>query len=120
MRISDWSSDVCSSDLALADGLDFKPIIDTRLRYENVDQDGIAEKADALTVRARAGFELGLSKDLSVLVEGEGTLALNEDYNSGVNLKTAFPIVADQIARESCGDRGCQSGYISVDGGTLK
>src|SRR3546814_896005 len=36
-----------------------------------------------------------LSKDLSVLVEGEGTLALNEDYNSGVNLKTAFPIVAD-------------------------
>src|SRR3546814_387114 len=65
------------------------------MRYENVDQDGILEKADALTIRARAGFELGLSKDFSFLVEGEGTLALNEDYNSGANGKTMFPIVAD-------------------------
>src|SRR3546814_5087363 len=89
MRISDWSSDVCSSDLnsiaallisvsafaaspALAGSISFKPLIDTRMRYENVDQDGILEKADALTIRARAGFELGLSKDFSFLVEGEG------------------------------------------------
>ena len=80
---------------ALAGSISFKPLIDTRLRYENVDQDGIVEKADALTIRARAGFELGLSKDFSFLVEGEGTLALNEDYNSGVNGRTMFPIVAD-------------------------
>src|SRR3546814_10759445 len=65
------------------------------MRYENVDQDGILEKADALTIRARAGFELGLSKDFSFLVEGEGTLALHEDYNSGANGKTMFPIIAD-------------------------
>src|SRR3546814_964166 len=80
---------------ALAGPFSFKPLIDTRMRYENVDQDGILEKADALTIRARAGFELGLSKDFSFLVEGEGTLALNEDYNSGANGKTMFPIVAD-------------------------
>src|SRR3546814_11947250 len=65
------------------------------MRYENVDQDGILEKADALTIRARAGFELGLSKDFSFLVEGEGTLALNEAYNSGANGTTMFTNVAD-------------------------
>src|SRR3546814_20534854 len=44
---------------ALAGSISFKPLIDTRMRYENVDQDGILDKADALTIRARAGFALG-------------------------------------------------------------
>ncbi len=84
-----------SASPALAEGVKFKPLIDIRLRYENVDQAGIAEKADAITARARAGFELGFGKDFSVLVEGEGTLAIDEDYNSGLNGKTALPLVAD-------------------------
>ena len=50
---------------AHADGLDpvkgafgeIKPIIDTRLRMEEVDQDPLAEDASALTLRARLGFE---------------------------------------------------------------
>lgn len=79
---------------ALAEPLKLKPIIDTRLRYEMVDQDPLAEDADALTLRARIGGELTTSA-WSLLVEGEGTLALVERYNSGVNLKTAYPIVAD-------------------------
>lgn len=79
---------------AVAETFKLKPLIDTRLRYENVDQAGIAEDADAVTLRARAGAELA-SKSWSFLVEAEGTLAIVEDYNSGVNGKGAFPIVAD-------------------------
>ena len=79
---------------AMAGTLTLKPLIDTRLRYETVDQDGFAEDADAVTFRARAGAELA-SKSWSFLVEAEGTLAIVEDYNSGVNGKAIYPIVAD-------------------------
>src|SRR3546814_13804446 len=82
---------------ALAGSISFKPPIDPRLRYENVDQDGIVEKADALTLRARAGLELGLSKDFIFLVEGEGSLALNEQSNSGAPGRTVYPIVASPV-----------------------
>lgn len=79
---------------ALAQDIGFKPLIDARLRYENVDQTGIASDADAITMRIRAGFEVSKG-DFSFLAEGEGTLAFQEDYNSGVNGKALFPVVAD-------------------------
>ena len=82
---------------AVADSFTIKPLADLRLRYENVDQEGpppIARDADAFTLRVRAGGELA-NKDWSFLVEGEGTLAISEKYNSGLNGKTLFPIVAD-------------------------
>lgn len=79
---------------AMADGLQIKPLIDARLRYEAVDQRGIADNADALTLRVRSGGEF-TSGDFSLLAEAEATLALNRSYNSGVNGKAAFPIVAD-------------------------
>jgi hypothetical protein len=82
---------------ALAEPLKFKPLIDTRLRYEHVEQAGpitITDDAEAVTIRARAGFELS-NKVWSFLAEAEGTLAINEDYNSGLNGKANFPVVAD-------------------------
>jgi ubiquitin len=79
---------------ALAEEVKLKPIIEARLRYENVDQEGIVNEADALTLRMRAGVEAKTS-DFAFLVEGEGTLAISEDYNSGLNGKGTFPIVAD-------------------------
>lgn len=78
----------------LADEVKVKPTIDARLRYEGVDQAPFAEDASAVTARLRAGFEAKKSV-FAVLIEGEGTLALSEHYNSGVNGKAAFPIVAD-------------------------
>jgi hypothetical protein len=72
----------------------FKPIVDARLRYEAVDQAGIARDADALTVRMRAGFELSRG-DFVFLAESEATLAIVGDYNSGTNRRTGFPIVPD-------------------------
>jgi hypothetical protein len=79
---------------ASADDIAFKPLIDTRLRYENVDQDGIAKSADALTLRVRPGLQAS-NGAWSVLVEGEGTIALTNAYNDGTNGKTQYPAVID-------------------------
>ena len=71
-----------------------KPLIDARLRWESVDQDGFARDADAVTVRVRAGVE-AKAGDFAALVEAEGTLALVERYNSSVNGLTGYPTIAD-------------------------
>lgn len=78
----------------VSEGLTIDPMIDARLRYENVDQDGIAKQADAATVRIRAGFEAKTSH-WAVLVEGQGTLAVDNDYFDGLQLPATRPIVAD-------------------------
>ena len=82
--------------LTIGDVVTLDPILAARLRYETVDQANIPARADALTVRARAGAELKL-EGFSFLVEGEGTLALSEDYNDTLpgNGVEPFPIVAD-------------------------
>jgi len=79
---------------ALAEPVKLKPLIDARLRYEHVEQAPLASDAEAVTARIRAGFEAKTSA-FSFLAEAEGTLAISEDYNSGLNGKTTFPLVAD-------------------------
>ncbi|MGB3798036.1 MAG: hypothetical protein WA957_17260, partial [Alteraurantiacibacter sp.] len=56
---------------------------DFRLRYETVDQANAASDADALTVRTRAGVEVAKG-GWQLLVEGEGNLALVDDYNDTI------------------------------------
>jgi hypothetical protein len=73
---------------------DIKPIIDARLRYEAADQDGFALDARALTFRLRAGAELK-SGDWSLLAEAEAVAPLSEHYDSGLNGRTQYPLVAD-------------------------
>lgn len=85
---------VGAATAAQAGDVQWKPIVDFRLRYENVDQDGISKEADAVTARLRAGLQL-TTGDFSFLAEGEGTLDLVERYNSTTNGKTAYPVVAD-------------------------
>ena len=79
---------------ALADEVSVKPILDTRLRWENVDQQGIAKDANAVTFRARVGAELALG-DWRLLGEAEGTTAIVEHYFSGLNGKVQYPLVGD-------------------------
>lgn len=69
-------------------------IVDTRLRYETVSQDGSSD-ADALMVRARAGYETRVLHGFRGLVEVEGVGHLNEDFNDTVNGRTAFATVPD-------------------------
>ncbi len=101
---------------ALAEPLTFKPLFDARLRYEHVDQAPF-EDADALTLRARVGGEVS-NKIWSFLVEGEGTLAINEEYNSGVNGKALFATVADpeniELNRAQVQFRGLPKTLVTV------
>ncbi|GIX17532.1 MAG: hypothetical protein KatS3mg119_1718 [Rhodothalassiaceae bacterium] len=65
-------------------------------RYEFVDQDGVARKANASTLRSRLGAKLALAHGLTFTVEGEDVLHLGpEHFNDTVNGRTAFPVVAD-------------------------
>src|SRR6186997_3560004 len=85
---------------AQADGLDpvkgafgeTKYILDTRLRMEEVDQDPLAEDAEAVTLRARLGFETGKAWNTTLLAESDALWPLDGDYNSTVNGKTLFPV----------------------------
>jgi hypothetical protein len=79
---------------AAAQAQEIKPLLDARLRWENVDQEGFNRQANAATFRLRAGAEL-VVKDWSLLAEGEVTAAPIERYDSGLNAKIGYPIVAD-------------------------
>jgi hypothetical protein len=85
----------------VSDTLTIDPIIEGRLRFEGVDQP--ATDADALTMRLRAGAELKHKSGLSFLAEGEGTLALIDNYNAfpfpiaDSQRRTAYSVVPDPM-----------------------
>lgn len=79
---------------ACAQNIALKPLLDGRLRYETVDQDGLAEDANALTLRLRAGLS-GTTGPWSALVEGQGTAAIVDHYFDGLNGAATRPLVAD-------------------------
>ncbi|KRA82703.1 alginate export family protein [Altererythrobacter sp. Root672] len=84
---------LCSS-LAHAEEVKLTPSVDARLRYENVEQDGLPRDADAFTLRVRPGVT-AKTGEWSALIEAEATVALSTGYNDGLNGKTQFPLVAD-------------------------
>jgi len=72
---------------------------DGRLRFERVRQTNFTEDANALTFRARFGFETAPFKGFKILAEGDFTRALGIDgYNSTVNGKTGVPVIADPVS----------------------
>jgi Alginate export len=74
-----------------------KLILDTRLRTEEVDQAGIANEANATTLRARLGFETGKVWGTSLLVEGEAVVPLENEYRPDPMdpAMATYPVVAD-------------------------
>jgi len=78
---------------AHAQDIVLKPLIDARLRYEHVDQDGIAYSADAATLRIRSGVQASTGP-FSALVEAEGNIPFTTSYNDGFNGR-ALPTVPD-------------------------
>ena len=78
---------------ALAQDIALKPLIDARFRYEHVDQDGIADRADAATLRVRSGVQASTGP-WSALVESEATIGIANHYNDGLN-GGPLPLVAD-------------------------
>lgn len=70
-------------------------IFTNRLRSETVDQDGFSSNANALTLRTQLGWQSPKAGDFSFLIEGEAVTAFQSDYNSTVNGKASFPVIAD-------------------------
>ncbi|MDA1075064.1 MAG: alginate export family protein, partial [Proteobacteria bacterium] len=69
---------------------------DFRYRYENVDQDGFKEDADASTLRSRLTYTSADLNNFSFLVEADYVSVIgSERYNSTVNGKTQYPTVTD-------------------------
>ncbi len=86
--------------IALADEPGGHVLLESRLRYESVDQDGFSRTADALTLRTRLGYETGSFHGWKALVEAENVVAVSERYNSGVNGRTAYPSIPDPEGSE--------------------
>jgi len=78
---------------AQAQDITLKPLVDARLRYEHVDQDGVADSADAVTLRIRSGVQASTGP-FSALVEAEGNIPFTTRYNDGFNGR-ALPTVPD-------------------------
>lgn len=79
---------------AQAQTLAVKPLAEARLRYEQVEQDGLALDANALTLRVRAGVE-AKQGPLTALVEAQGNLAIAGDYDDGLQGAATRPLIAD-------------------------
>ena len=66
-----------------------------RPRYEFVDQDIFPNNANALTMRALAGFDYRLSSSLSARVEFIDVSQFVDDFNDTRNGKVTYPVVVD-------------------------
>ncbi|WP_332677081.1 hypothetical protein [Brevundimonas sp.] len=70
-------------------------LFESRLRSETVDQQGFAEQAHALTLRARLGWRSPTAQGFQLLVEGEGVAVLDDRYSAPVDPVPDRPAVAD-------------------------
>src|SRR3546814_12529933 len=98
MRISDWSSDVCSSDL---------------LREH-------AAHHGRLVRRGRRGSRGSHGAALRLRARCPGRLLATHRAQHQLTADLGVPRRQGQIGRASCRERVCQYGYIAVVAGSLK
>ncbi|MGR6328390.1 hypothetical protein ACU5AX_04945 [Sphingomonas sp. XXL09] len=70
------------------------PLAEGRLRYERVEQDGLPQDSDAVTVRLRTGVQVA-EGPWSALVQAQGNLAIVPDYFDGLHGTATRPLIAD-------------------------
>lgn len=85
---------VALGSAASAQDIRVSPLIDARLRWEQVDQADMPRDAEAVTARIRSGLKVD-DGAFQALIETEATLAIVEHYNSGTNGLTRYPLVID-------------------------
>src|SRR3546814_15325566 len=106
MRISDWSSDVCSSDLSMRIADDSTPLAD-EAAHDVRQRRELLEAIEALPRRQRTALELGLFQGMALKEIGR-RMGISESR------------VCQQIGRASCRERVCQYVSISVVAVSLK
>src|SRR3546814_19105455 len=107
MRISDWSSDVCSSDLAKAVIIGFGARIEwARLaafgipaRMRGIPAIGIADRSIPVMAMEIARAQNGT---IAIIPPSLGDSSCGEGEIAGLSFRL------DQIGRTSCRERGCQ------------
>src|SRR3546814_20152934 len=107
MRISDWSSDVCSSDLGAAYALVWLGVL-AIFRISSL------AGMSAVTAAAAAALLLGYPQFFPALAAIALLILWLHRENIGRLMR------GEAIGRASCRERVCQSVYISVVGVTLK
>src|SRR3546814_3167287 len=105
MRISDWSSDVCSSELARVDGAEWAP------GFDGADQRLLRQfandKGQAVTV-AIGGYERQ-AEGREVVAFGQGAVDLDSKWAWSAALPPVEGARTErQIGRASCRERVCQ------------
>src|SRR3546814_14766087 len=108
MRISDWSSDVCSSDLPLAAAGQFG-------RYARTS--GMNFGADMMRDEADDAFAIGGAQPGAAIRDA---LAEPVDPEAAVRIEHDLDDLRVEIGRASCRERVGQYGYISVVAVSLK
>src|SRR3546814_13141137 len=96
MRISDWSSDVCSSDLAIREEVG-EPNLKVQMDFYHVQ---IMEGDIAMTFRK---FQPHVGH-----IQIAGVPERHEPDTGEVNYAYLFDLLDDQIGRASCRERVCQ------------
>lgn len=71
------------------------PNLNLRLRYEEVDVDGVSETGNAVTLRTLAGWKTSAWQGLSATAEIINVGRANDDYNDGLNGKVQYPAIPD-------------------------
>ncbi len=93
-----------------------KATVSFRLRNENVDQDGFADTANALTMRTKLKYGTKVFKGFSAVLEVDNVIALDNNYNSTINGRTNRPVVADPKMTEI---NQAYLAYTGIDKATL-
>ena len=87
---------------------------DARLRHERVDDDAFALRADASTLRLRAGLRFASGNGWNGLLEAEA-IAAGGDYNSGANGRSERPQIVDprgvELNQAWLGWKGARGGF---------
>src|SRR3546814_1927944 len=100
MRISDWSSDVCSSDLErYAARVELRPGSFDGAGYAGVDGDRLAAQRETSEVERR---------QVEDVVDQVEELLSATAYVGGVFAGAVAPFARHQIGRASCRERVCQ------------
>src|SRR3546814_19023878 len=115
MRISDWSSDVCSSDLVLigAQAVAGSTAIGAGAQATGEVSTAIGNGAQALGGNSFAG-------GYKSRATGDYSVAIGQDAWASGYLSTAVGWLAWEVGRASCRARVCQYGEVSVVAVTLK
>src|SRR3546814_14870963 len=103
MRISDWSSDVCSSDLLLMSGLTAQQALQRTIEHREIFHDEMV----GLMRQIMRG-------DVSPLMTSAILTGLRVKKETVGEIAAGAQVLREQIGRESCRGRGCQYGVFGV------